>query len=82
MPEKIDREIKKEFAKIAMTASLGVAVVTAPYLRRNRTLKNIHTGAGLLLAGTALWHHLLYRPEKKAQKPQPEPDKPKGLFGN
>ncbi len=30
MPGKIDREIKKEFAKIAMTASLGVAVITAP----------------------------------------------------
>nr|WP_319490415.1 hypothetical protein [uncultured Desulfobacter sp.] len=72
----MDREIKKEFAKIAMTASLGVAVITAPFLKRNRTMKNIHTGAGLLLTGTALWHHFLYQSEKKAPKTLPAPDKP------
>ena len=76
MPGKIDREIKKEFAKITMTASLGVAVVTAPFLKRNKTAKNIHTGAGLLLAGSALWHHFLYHSEKKSQKALPSSGKP------
>ncbi len=77
MPEKIDPEIKKEIAKITMTASLGVAVITAPFLKRNKIMKNIHTGAGLLLAGTALWHHFLYHSEKKSHKALPAPDKPK-----
>jgi len=71
----MDREIKKEFAKIAMTASLGVTVVTTPFLKKNRTMKNIHTGAGLLLTGTALWHHFLYHSEKKAPKTLPAPEK-------
>jgi hypothetical protein len=71
----MDREIKKEFAKIAMTASLGVTVVTTPFLKKNRTMKNIHTGAGLLLTGTALWHHFLYHSEKKAPKTLSAPEK-------
>ena len=67
MPEKqrVDPELKKEVAKIAMTASLGVTVLTAPFLKGNHTLKNIHTGAGALFVGTALWHHFLYQSEKK-----------------
>ncbi len=77
MPGKIDPEIKKEFAKITMTASLGVAVITAPFLKRNKTMKNIHTGAGVLLAGSALWHHFLYNSEKKSKKVLPVPDTPK-----
>ncbi|MGD9824361.1 hypothetical protein [Desulfobacter sp.] len=77
MPGKIDSEIKKEIAKITMTASLGVAVITAPFLKRNKLMKNIHTGAGVLLAGTALWHHFLYHSEKKSQKALSAPDKPK-----
>lgn len=77
MPGKIDPEVKKEIAKITMTASLGVAVITAPFLKKNKTMKNIHTGAGLLLAGSALWHHLLYHSEKKSKKGLPLPDKPK-----
>ncbi len=65
MPKKqLDLETKKEVAKIAMTAALGVAVLTAPFLKRNKTAKNIHTGAGVLLAGFALWHHSLYQPER------------------
>lgn len=79
MPEKIDLETKKEVAKIAMTATLGVTVLTAPFLKGNRTLKNIHTGAGALFAGFSLWHHLLYRSDKKkgmnpkkAEKSTPE----------
>ncbi|PIE72527.1 MAG: hypothetical protein CSA19_02220 [Deltaproteobacteria bacterium] len=63
--KKPDIELRKELAKIGMTASLGTAVFTTPFLKGNRTVKNIHTGAGLLLAGFALWHHMLYQPEKK-----------------
>ena len=76
MPGKIDPEIKKEIAKITMTASLGVAVITAPFLKKNKIMKNIHTGAGVLLAGSALWHHLLYHSEKKAKKVLTAPDTP------
>ncbi len=65
MPEKFDLETKKEVAKIGMTVALGVTVVTAPFLKRNRVLKNLHTGAGVVLAAFSLWHHLLYQPEKK-----------------
>ncbi|PIE73690.1 MAG: hypothetical protein CSA20_01830 [Deltaproteobacteria bacterium] len=65
MPEKIDRETKKEIAKIGMTAAMGIAVVTAPLLKGSKTMKNIHTGAGAVLVGFSLWHHLLYQADKK-----------------
>lgn len=51
-----------------MTTALGVAVLTAPFLKRNRPLKNIHTGAGLALVALGLWHHLLYQPRKRTMK--------------
>ncbi len=71
MPEKKpDIELRKEVAKIGMIAALGAAVFTTPFLKRNRTAKNIHTGAGVLLAGFALWHHNLYQPEKKRARLQ------------
>ncbi len=70
MPEKIDLETKKEIAKIGMTATLGVTVITAPFLKGSKTAKNIHTGAGALLVGFALWHHFLYRPDTKKQLPR------------
>lgn len=63
--EKQSNKTEKELAKTAMTAAIGIAVLTAPFLRRNRPLKNLHTSAGILLAGFALWHHLLYQPKKK-----------------
>ena len=65
MPEKLDLEAKKEIAKVAMTATLGVTVLTAPFLKGSRILKNIHTGAGTLFVGISLWHHFLYHREKK-----------------
>lgn len=66
--KKLDPELKKEIAKIAMTASLGATVLTAPFLKGRKTVKNIHTGAGVLFVGCALWHHFLYQPEKKKKK--------------
>ncbi|PID75300.1 MAG: hypothetical protein CSB23_04280 [Deltaproteobacteria bacterium] len=65
MLEKIDRDLQKEVAKIAMTASLATAVLSTPFLKGGKTMKNIHTGAGVLLVGFALWHHFLYQPDKK-----------------
>ncbi len=65
MQKKTDSKTEKELAKTAMTAAIGIAVLTAPFLRRNRAMKNIHVTAGLLLTGFALWHHLLYQPKKK-----------------
>ena len=49
--KKLDPELKKEIAKIAMTASLGATVLTAPFLKGRKTVKNIHTGAGVLFVG-------------------------------
>lgn len=68
MLEKIDLETKKEVAKIGMTVTMGVTVLTAPFMKRNKVLKNIHTAAGVLLVGFSLWHHSLYQPEKRAKK--------------
>lgn len=68
MPEKLDRETKKEIAKIGMTAALGITVITAPFLQGNRFMKNLHTGAGVALVALGLWHHLLYQPEKRKAK--------------
>nr|WP_321465100.1 hypothetical protein [uncultured Desulfobulbus sp.] len=68
MPEKLDRETKKEIAKIGMTAALGVTVITAPFLKGNRVMKNLHTGAGVALVALSLWHHFLYQPEKRKAK--------------
>lgn len=65
MPEKLDRETKKEIAKIGMTASLGITVLTAPFLKRNRLMKNLHTGAGVALVAFSLWHQFLYQPDKR-----------------
>jgi hypothetical protein len=68
MPAKIDLETKKEIAKIGMTVALGITVVTTPFLKQNRLMKNLHTGAGVALAALGLWHHLLYQPEKRRAK--------------
>lgn len=68
MSKKPDRAVQRELAKIGMTTALGVAVLTAPFLKRNRPLKNIHTGAGLALVALGLWHHLLYQPGKRTIK--------------
>ncbi len=73
--------MRKEVAKIAMTTALGVAVFTAPFLKKNRTAKSIHTGAGVLLTGFALWHHMLYQPEKRV-KNSPKEKKDKILSEN
>ncbi len=68
MSEILDREAKREIAKIGMTAALGITVLTAPLLKRNRQLKNLHTCAGVALVALSLWHHALYQPKKRKGK--------------
>lgn len=66
----ISLDTKKEIAKIGMTASMGVVVATSFFMKKNKLSKRLHIGAGAALVGFSLWHHLLYQPEKKAQKTQ------------
>lgn len=75
--KKLDLEIRKEIAKIGMTAALGVAVFSAPFLKRNKTLKNVHTAAGLALTGLALWHHTLYQPPQRSPRKTEHPRRQK-----
>ncbi|MDY0321211.1 MAG: hypothetical protein RBR23_05695 [Arcobacteraceae bacterium] len=62
-------DTKKEIAKIGMTATMGITVVTSFYMK-NKLMKNLHIGAGAALVGFSLWHHYLYQPEKKEAKKQ------------
>jgi uncharacterized membrane protein len=63
----IDLEVQKEIAKVGMTVTMGVTVVTA-FKMNNKTMKNLHVGAGVALVGCSLWHHLLYQPERHKNK--------------
>lgn len=63
----IDLEVQKEIAKVGMTVTMGVTVVTA-FKMKNKTMKNLHVGAGVALVGFSLWHHLLYQGKRKIQK--------------
>lgn len=53
---------KKQIAKIGMAGTLAATVVTAIRLK-GRFMKNLHTGAGVIFTGLALWHHYLYQVE-------------------
>jgi len=64
---RLDLDTKKEFAKIGMTASMGITVATSFYMK-NKFMKNLHVIAGTALVAFSLWHHLLYQPEKKEDK--------------
>lgn len=63
----LDLEVKKEIAKIGMTATLGTTVVTSMFMK-NKAMKKLHVGAGVALIGFAIWHHSLYIPIKKKNK--------------
>jgi len=64
---KVDLEVKKEIAKIGMTATLGATVVTSMFMK-NKVAKKTHIVAGAAFCGFALWHHMLYKPTDKAKK--------------
>ncbi|MFA7084480.1 MAG: hypothetical protein WC141_08105 [Arcobacteraceae bacterium] len=61
---RLDLDTKKELAKIGMTASMGITVATA-FFMKNKFMKNLHIVAGTSLVGFSLWHHLLYQSHKK-----------------
>ena len=61
---KLDLDTKKELAKIGMTATMGITVVTSLYMK-NKTMKYLHVGAGVALVGFSYWHHTLYQSDKK-----------------
>lgn len=65
MKQGIDPEIRKEIAKVGMTTTLAITVFTAPFLRGNKSLRKIHTTAGVALVGFSLWHMQLYQPPRK-----------------
>lgn len=62
----MDKELKREAAKIGMTATLGATVVTSMFMK-NKIAKRVHVVAGVAFCGFALWHHTLYdkKPSKK-----------------
>ncbi|NQY93623.1 MAG: hypothetical protein HRT43_05610 [Campylobacteraceae bacterium] len=60
----IDLEIKREAAKIGMTATLGATVVTSMFMK-NKLMKKTHIYAGVAFCAFALWHHTLYGSKKK-----------------
>lgn len=62
-----DTELKREAAKIGMTATLGVTVATSLFMK-NKTAKRAHVVAGAAFCGFALWHTLLYEPKKIKNK--------------
>ncbi len=64
---KLDNEIKKEVAKIGMTTTLGATVLTSMFMKNNIS-KKTHIIAGAAFCGFALWHHILYQPEKQNKK--------------
>ncbi|MCJ8327001.1 MAG: hypothetical protein MJK08_07890 [Campylobacterales bacterium] len=64
---KIDLEIQREAAKIAMSATLGATVVTSMFMK-NKLAKKTHIIAGAAFCGFALWHHMLYQTKKKSNK--------------
>ncbi len=64
----LDLDTKRELAKIGMTASMGITVVSGFYMK-NKFMKNIHVAAGVALVGFCIWHHTLYnKPKKKSKK--------------
>jgi len=70
---KFDLEIQKEVAKIGMSATLGVTVVTSMFMK-NSIAKKSHIVAGVAFCGFALWHHMLYQPKKTIQKKEKLPN--------
>ena len=64
---KFDKELQRETAKIGMTATLGVTVVTSLFMK-NKAAKKAHIIGGVAFCGFTLWHTLLYDSKKKIAK--------------
>ena len=63
----IDKELQREVAKVAMSATLGATVVTSMFMK-NKTEKKVHIVAGVAFCGFALWHHMLYDKKTNSNK--------------
>ncbi len=61
---KTNLETKKELAKIGMSVSMGLTVLSS-FSMKSKTMKNIHLGAGVALVGFSFWHYALYEKDKK-----------------
>ena len=61
---KFDKELQRETAKIGMTATLSVTVVTSLFMK-NKAAKKAHIIGGVAFCGFTLWHTLLYDSKKK-----------------
>ncbi|PSM51463.1 hypothetical protein [Campylobacter blaseri] len=62
----VDIVTKKEIAKIGMTVSMGLTVLSAFNLR-SRFSKNLHIISGAALVGFSFYHNSLY--DKSEKKP-------------
>ena len=65
----LDMDTQREIAKIGMTASMGITVATAFFMKDKMT-RNLHTAAGTALVAFSLWHHFLYPKPKIIEKNQ------------
>lgn len=58
--------VKRKTAIAGMTVCMAALVVTG--YNRGRSMRKIHSWAGLALIGLSVWHWRLYQP-KKTQRP-------------
>lgn len=65
--KKPPKHSQRELAKLAMTASLGLTVITALFMK-GKMAKRLHTGAGIALVASSIWHHQLYQPVKPSKE--------------
>ncbi|PID73999.1 MAG: hypothetical protein CSB33_00865 [Desulfobacterales bacterium] len=61
----------RELAKLGLTTTLGVLVVTG-FSSRSATARKLHVLAGGALLGLSLWHSMLYQPKKRSPKKEGE----------
>jgi len=64
---KTNLETKKELAKIGMSVSMGLTVLSS-FSMKSKTMKNIHLGAGFALVGFSFWHYALYEKDKPSKR--------------
>ena len=63
----LDDMSKKELAKIGLSVSMGLTVLSA-FSLRSRFSKNLHVISGALMVGFAFYHNSLYDNKTPAKK--------------
>ncbi|MDR2100638.1 MAG: hypothetical protein LBP40_07435 [Campylobacteraceae bacterium] len=61
---KCNLKLKREIAKVGMSASLGILTLSA-FMLKNKSARKAHVAAGIALIGFSYWHHKLYQSNKK-----------------